>query len=122
VIYLLSDGDVPKSPLIWAIPNGQEVLQFHFESIEVGELTPEDILPTNQVGLFPLLPLTKDGASREGVERMFRELGGTGKTELELIGFTLASLVFSRENKADQDWLIRRFHEMHDILRKTPIY
>ena len=122
VIYLLRDGDVPKSPLRWTIPNEQEVLQFHFESIEVGELAPEDILGTNQAGLFPLLPLTKGGASREGVERMFRELGGTGKTELELIGFTLASLVFSRENKADQDWLIRRFREMHDILRETPIY
>jgi flagellar biosynthesis/type III secretory pathway protein FliH len=53
---------------------------------------------------------------------MFGKLGSTGKTELELIGFTLASLVFNRENKADQDWLIRRFHEMHDILRETPIY
>ncbi len=33
-----------------------------------------------------------------------------------------ASLAFSRENRADQDWLLRRFHEMHDILRETPIY
>ena len=106
----------------WEVPNKEEVLQFHFRSIDVGRLSAEDILRTNQPGLYPLLPLTEGGARREKVEMMFGKLGGTGKTELELIGFTLASLVFNRENKADQDWLIRRFHEMHDILRETPIY
>ncbi|MFL5665359.1 MAG: hypothetical protein ACJ8BW_29040 [Ktedonobacteraceae bacterium] len=122
VLYLLRDRDNPKSPLIWEVPNKEEILQFHFRSIDVGKLSAEDILRTNQPGLYPLLPLTEGGARREKVEIMFGKLGGTGKTELELIGFTLASLVFNRENKADQDWLIRRFHEMHDILRETPIY
>src|SRR5712692_8248974 len=73
-------------------------------------------------GLYPLLPLTRGGADRQEVERMFRELGGTGQTELELIGFTLASLVFRQKDGADQDWLIRRFQKMHDIIRETPIY
>src|SRR5712692_4132959 len=73
-------------------------------------------------GLYPLLPLTKGGADRQEVERMFRELGETGQTELELIGFTLASLVFRQKNSADQNWLIRRFQQMHDIIRETPIY
>jgi len=56
------------------------------------------------------------------VERMFQELGGTGKTEIELIGFSFASLVFRSRSSDDQNWLIRRFREMHDILRETPIY
>jgi hypothetical protein len=53
---------------------------------------------------------------------MFSGLLAARKIELVPIGYTLASLAFSRENRADQDWLLRRFHEMHDILRETPIY
>jgi len=122
VIYLLGDGEVLSSPLIWMVPNGREVLQFHYQSIELGVLSPEELLHTGQTGLLPLLPLTKGGARREIVETMFRELLSAKKMELVPIGYTLASLAFSRENTDDQDWLLRRFHEMHDILRETPIY
>jgi predicted transposase YdaD len=41
---------------------------------------------------------------------------------LELIGFTLASLVLKRTNTPDLNWLLRRYREMHDILRESPIY
>jgi predicted transposase YdaD len=66
--------------------------------------------------------LTNGGATRDIVESMFSGLLAARKIELVPIGYTLASLAFSRENRADQDWLLRRFHEMHDILRETPIY
>lgn len=122
VIYLLKDGDAPSSPLKWKLPNGQEVLQFHYQSVELGALSPEDLLRSGQAGLLPLLPLTNGGATRDIVESMFSGLLAARKIELVPIGYTLASLAFSRENRADQDWLLRRFHEMHDILRETPIY
>src|SRR5436309_3163926 len=85
-------------------------------------MSPEDILRTEQPALYTLLPLTKGRTGREKVEMMFGKLGGTGKTDLELIGFTIASLAFRKESQADQQWLIRRFRAMHDILRETPIY
>ncbi len=96
-------------------------------NIEVGQLEPEDILNTNIVALLPLLSLTKGGATREELLKMFRELktrsdDETETNELELIAYTLAALVLQRENKVDLDWLIRRFREMHDILRESPIY
>src|SRR5215470_15208977 len=122
VIYLLKDGAVSPSPLSWVLPTEQEVLRFHFQSIELGALSPEDLLRIGQAGLLPLLPLTKGGARREVVEEMFNGLLSSKKIELVPIGYTLASLAFSRENRVDQDWLLRRFHEMHDILRETPIY
>jgi predicted transposase YdaD len=122
VIYLLANGEVLPSPLIWMVPNRREVLQFHYQSIELAALSSKELLHTGQTGLLPLLPLTKSGARREIVETMFRELLGAKRMELVPIGYTLASLAFSRENPADQDWLLRRFHEMHDILRETPIY
>jgi predicted transposase YdaD len=122
VIYLLKDGEAPSSPLSWSLPNGQQVLEFHYQSIELGALSPGDLLQSDQPGLLPLLPLTKGGARREVVESMFSGLLAARKIELIPIGYTLASLAFSRENRAEQDWLLRRFHEMHDMLRETPIY
>jgi predicted transposase YdaD len=122
VIYLLKDGAIALSPLSWVLPTEQEVLRFHFQSVELGALSPEDLMRIGQAGLLPLLPLTKGGARREIVEDMFSGLLSSKKIELVPIGYTLASLAFSRENRADQDWLLRRFHEMHDILRETPIY
>ena len=122
VIYLLKDGEAPSSPLSWSLPNGQKVLEFHYQSIELGALSPGDLLQSDQPGLLPLLPLTKGGARREIVESMFSGLLAARKIELIPIGYTPASLAFSRENRAEQDWLLRRFHEMHDMLRETPIY
>lgn len=124
VIYLLKDGNIPRSPLSWTVPTGQEVLLFSFENIELGELLPEEILQMKEPGLLPLLPLTKGGARREVVDTMFAELksAGAGQTELMTIGSTLASLVFSRESTSDLDWLHRRLREMHDILRESPFY
>jgi predicted transposase YdaD len=122
VIYPLGGGEASPSPLSWIVPTGQEVLQFQYLSVELKVLLPEEVLQTGLTGLLPLLPLTKNGARREIVETMFSRLLAAKKIELVPIGCTLASLAFSRENPSDQDRLFRRFHEMHDILRETPIY
>src|SRR5437588_3625275 len=122
VIYLLGSGEASTSPLSWMLPTEQEVLRFHYQSIELKALLPEEVMRPDLTGLLPLLPLTKNGARREIVESMFSRLLAAKKVDLVPIGYTLASLAFNRENPVDQDWLFRRFHEMHDILRETPIY
>jgi len=127
VIYLLKDGIVPQSPLRITFPDGTIIHEFHFENIKIGQLTPDDILNINFVALIPLLPLTRGGASREVIERMFVELKKQREaeaqiTELEVIGYTLASFVLQQKDAVDQEWLIRRFREMHDIMQDTPIY
>jgi len=43
-------------------------------------------------------------------------------SDLEVVSYTLASLVLQRKNVLDLEWLIRRFREMHEIIRDTPIY
>ncbi len=122
VIYLLKDGVRHVSPLRWVVPLGKEVLHFHFDSIDVGNLTPNDIMRMGQPGLLPLLPLTRGGASRDIVQRMFDELDSNKQEDLALIGFTFASMVFKREKSLDQEWLIRSFKAMYDLIRDTPIY
>ena len=75
-------------------------------------------METGLVGLLPLLPLTKDGARHEVVEKMITSLVSAGRTELLWFGYALASKVF----KADLNWLRRSFAVFNDILRETPIY
>lgn len=122
VIYLLRDGKVPPSQLIWDSPIGRDVVHFFFESIELGEIAPGDLLAIEQPGLLPLLPLTEGGTRKEITELMFARLQNSGQTDLLAIGSTLASLVFSRENSPDLEWLHRRLRAMHDILRESPYY
>jgi predicted transposase YdaD len=128
VIYLLKDGTVPSSPLRWNVPSGQLVLEFHFLSIELAKLSQDDVLGTGLVGLVPLSLFTRDGASRQAIQRMFRvihtakDIEVPKKRALELLGFTLAALVLKRQNTVELDWLIRRYREMHDFLSESPIY
>ena len=118
VIYLKNHGKVPDSPFIRGLPTGEEVVRFHYRSIELGKLAAEDLLQTGLVGLLPLLPLTKDGARREVVEEMISGLVSAEKTESLWIGYALASRVL----KDDLKWLRRRFAMLEDILRDTPVY
>ena len=122
VIYLLKDGNRAGSPLLWSAPPDKEILQFHFESLEIGELTPEEILDRGQHGLLPLLPLTRGGANRTVVQKMFDALRAEEHEDLAFVGFTLASFVFQRQKSDDQEWLIRSFKAMYDLIRDTPIY
>ncbi len=131
VVYLLRDGTVTQSPFRITIPTGYMTHEFHFESIEIGQLTPEDLLNLGSVPLTALVPLTRDGTNQEVILRMFAELkkqretgqAGTQATEVEVIAFTLTSFVLQHMKKtADLDWLIRRFREMHDIMHDTPIF
>jgi predicted transposase/invertase (TIGR01784 family) len=120
VIYLKNVGIVPEPPLRWKLPNGREVLQFHYESVELGRLSTESLRRTGLTGLLPLLILTKDGATREVVEEVISGLQVAEKNELLPITQLLASLVFTSE--LDKEWIIWRFDKMSDILRETWAY
>ncbi len=63
VIYLKDCGNVPQSPFIRESRRGKEIVRFHYDIIELHKITAEEIQETELVGLLPLLPLTKDGAS-----------------------------------------------------------
>jgi predicted transposase YdaD len=122
VIYLLEDGVIKQSPLNWATPIKPDVVQFHFENIEVAKLTPEDIVQIDNIGLLPLLPLTRGGATREIVEKMLTDLQQPEHEELALVGFTLAYLMFQRKSPENLIWLERNFKGMQDILHESPLY
>lgn len=121
VIYLLKDGLVATSPLVWNVL-GREKLRFNFDSIEMGDMTPADLLVIGQPGLLPLLPLTQGGTRREVTSLMIERLQSAKAPGLLSIGGTLAAYMLGRKNPDDLEWLQRRLREMHDILRASPYY
>ncbi len=123
VIYLKDDGNVPSSPLLKELPNGQGVHRFDFGVIKLWEQSTEEFEQMGLLGLLPLMPLTSEGARREVVERTISKLTSVGeqpKQELLALTYGLASLAF--ENEADQEWLKRRFEMLYDMLRDTPAF
>ncbi len=128
VLALLPRAKIPLSPLLWTQPgepSGQRVerIRFSYEVIELWEKCPEDLLGLGHVALYPLLPLTKDGATQEMVEAMFERLPGEQHREFALIGFTFAAIMFrTLKQSSDLEWLEMRFRHMHDIIRESPVY
>jgi predicted transposase YdaD len=96
--------------------------EFHYRVIEVANMTAEELRAFGEIGLLPLLPLTKDGATREKVEEMFTDLQVAGNLDLLQIGQLIASLAFGNTRPADQEWALRRYREMYDRLQETPVY
>ena len=123
VIYLKEDGNVPSSPLLIDLPNGQGVHRFDFGIIKLWENSTTELEQMGLLGLLPLLPLTREGARREVVERTIARLAPAEeqpKQELLTLTYGLASLAF--ENEADQEWLKRRFEMLYDMLWDTPAF
>ncbi len=120
VIYLRKDSNLPESPLVWSMPDGSETLRFHFEVMKLWEMTAESLLKTNLVGLFPLLPLTKDGKRHEVVEEMVTKIVEAQQPALLRYAQMFSSLVF--KDKDDKAWLERRFAMYKDILEDSWVY
>ena len=49
VIYLKNHSSVPHSPFLRGLPNGEEVVRFHYRSIELGKLVAGELLQTGLV-------------------------------------------------------------------------
>src|SRR5947209_17119966 len=61
-------------------------------------------------------------AISEMAEKIFTSLEQTEKRDTLAAAYTLASLAFDKENRIEQDWLLRRVSDMDDVLRETPVY
>jgi predicted transposase YdaD len=123
VIYLRKGGALPHSPLIRSMPDGQEILRFHYQVMALWDLESEDLLELGLRGLYPLVPFTRGGARRERVEEIIRRLvPGHDTITRELLAVTglFASLAFTEQE--DQEWLWRRMLMLDDMLRETPLY
>lgn len=124
VLYLRKDGHVIEPPFLKRSVSGREIHRFYFQNIKLWEVPTEELRQLGLVGLYPLLPLTREGASTAVVEEAVTQLETieqeTTKKNLLSITLTLASLAL--ESKNDKEWLIRRFRMYQDILKDSYIY
>lgn len=81
-------------------------------------MTAAELFEKGLVGLLPLLPLTKDGASRQVVDDMVVTLVEAKQTESLMIGYALATKVMTD----DLRWLKWRFSMLGDFLRDLPAF
>ncbi len=81
-------------------------------------MTAAELFEKGLVGLLPLLPLTKDGASRQVVDDMVVTLVEAKQTESLMIGYALATKVMTD----DLRWLKWRFSMLGDFLRDSPAF
>ncbi len=122
VIYLRDDGIVLPTPLRWELPIGKKYLEFDFDSIEVYKMSAAELQQMGLPGLLPLMILTRDGATREIADTIFTELEAAGRLDSLSPTYVLVSLVFGKDNIADQRWLLRRLENMQEKLNESPVY
>jgi hypothetical protein len=121
VIYLLMPNNpVVESPCDLKVPTGHTVHTFQFQNILMWEIPPEVLKELKLPGLFPLLPLTKDGDRREVVEEMIEGLEQAGRTDLLPLGYVFSAYRFDKENELR--WLKERFKKMKDMLEDNWAY
>ncbi len=73
--------------------------------------------------LYPLLPLTKGGASRKIVTRMFELLSDKQHRDFAVIGYLFAARTFELlKQESNLAWLEERGRHMDDFLSESPAY
>ncbi|HLZ61704.1 MAG TPA: hypothetical protein VKR06_32565 [Ktedonosporobacter sp.] len=111
--YLLTDGNVPASPLVRHI-DGRLVLYFEFLSVEVGTWDAEEILARETIEFLPLLPLCQNGRNLDLVDKMLTRLEREDDGILLDLGAVFAEFAFDHYG-GDLEWLYGRIKNMRDI-------
>ncbi len=128
VVSLWKKAKVDPSPLLWTQPGEPlglkaERVRFSYEVVQMWEKRPEDLLGLGHAALYPLLPLTKGGATQKIVKQMLDLLSGEQHLDFAVIGFLFATRTFQiGKQYSDLVWLKERFRHMHDFLRESPAY
>ncbi len=120
VIYLKRDGNVAQSPYEIELPDDEVVHRFSFRTIKLWEISTTAFKQTGLEGLLPLLPLAKNGSSREIVEDMIQGLNAAEKNDLLPLGYAFASMIL--KTVEDKNWLKERFSMLRDIFEDSWAY
>ena len=125
VLHLTKAHKDLQVPLHWTAPRGvkgeQAALDFYFESVEMREKMPEEILRLGHLELLPLLPATQGGASHEIIEMMMERLLDLDDPGLAYYGYTMAGLILKGQAE-EIAWLERRYKMLDEKFSASPVY
>lgn len=119
VIYLQKVSSTSKPPLCWDLPGGRRVLWFDYLSIELAEMTTDELREMNLLGLLPLFILSKGGKTYEVLDEVVTRLQDAHENELLAVTRLFAEQVFTSEE--DILRLGRRFAVLRPV-EETPTY
>ena len=128
VVSLWKKAQVAPSPLLWMQPEEppeqqKEGIRFCYETIQMWKIPHQVVLDLGHAVLYPLLPLTKGGATRKIVTRMFDLLLTEHHHDFAVIGYLFASRTFELlKQEKNLTWLEERGRHMDDFLRESPAY
>jgi hypothetical protein len=120
VIYLRKDGEVPQSPLIRRLRNGEEYERFYYTVVELANISARQFLQMGLHGLYPLILLAKGGTEPEVVREMMTSLTEARELELLALAYTFGGLVPGSESY--ESWFKRSFAMLDDILEDSWTY
>jgi hypothetical protein len=112
-LFLAPRGEVMTTPIVEYVA-GELILHFAPRVQNVSEWQTQALLDSPQIGLLPLLPLTKDGRRIDLVDGMLGRLEREGDRLLLDIGAVLAEYAFELY-RGDLNWLYRRIGMIRDI-------
>src|SRR5205814_1627835 len=78
------------------------------------------ILQPGQIGLLPLVTLTRGGKQPEVVNEMIDRLAAEGEWDLLAMSNILGGLTFQKG--PEREWFRKRFSMFQDILRESWVY
>jgi hypothetical protein len=127
VLHLTKAHEKMEIPLRWNVPNEQgeeeETMRFSFQSVEMRQKTPDDLLHLGHAELLPLLPATEGGGSRQMVEMVMEKLLSSGSPELAYYAYLVAGLTYKFQGKKEElQWLRRRYKMIDEKFRHSPVY
>ncbi len=119
VIYLIDTGEIPTSPYHRTFLDDEVVCHFYYEIVKVWEQEAETILQM-EVGVWPLVTLTRDGKQPEVISALIERLADAKAYDVLAMVRVMGGLVFKTE--AEREGFQRRFKMYQDLLRESWVY
>jgi len=119
VVYLIDTGEIPTSPYTRTFLNDEAVHHFYYEIVKVWEEEAETILQMGR-GVWPLVPLTKDGKRPEVITALIERLAEAKAYDVLAMVRVVGGLVFQTES--EREGFQRRFRMYQDVLRESWVY
>ena len=119
VIYLLDTGEIPTSPYHRTFLDDEAVHHFYYRIVKVWEEEAETILQMGR-GIWPLVPLTRDGKRPEVISGMIERLAEANAYDVLAMVRIVGGLVFKTES--EREGFQRRFRMYQDLLRDSWVY
>lgn len=119
VIYLQRISEMGEPPLSVDLFEGRRMIWFDYISIELAEMTTEELRQMDLLGLLPLFILSKGGRNFDVLEEVVTRLNTANELGLLALTRLFADVAFTSEH--ERAYITRRFMMLQDI-ESTPEY